>query len=245
METKNINMSSGCRRLEDNSWRGARVIFFLKFLYVLIIVVLVLANISNELPNHLPPAVKGMDKDTILQLYHIARRIYYLIKADVVLMFGTIVVSFVMAGIFFIYWILWLYRAIKNLRCLTKTFFSPVAAVVCSALPGIGYLIGVFILWDIARRQQKLLDERGIQYTPVSKRHLVILFVFLLLSSIVLDVEVVLTWSGCFVACAVLIVTMLNWKHVLRPCVEQGNMLYQLQQKEIIRAKLEDSTLYT
>ena len=242
METKNINMSSGCRRLEDNSWRGARVIFFLKFLYVLIIIVLVLANISNELPNHLPPAVKGMDKDTILQLYHIARRIYYLIKADVVLMFGTIVVSFVMAGIFFVYWILWLYRAIKNLRGVTKTFFSPVAAVVCSALPGIGYLIGVFILWDIARRQQKLLDERGIQYTPVAKRDLVILFIFLLLCCVVLDVDVALTWSGCFVACTVIIGTMLNWLHVLRPCVEQGNMLYQLQQEVINRAKLENST---
>ena len=123
-----------------------------------------------------------------------------------------------------------------------KTFFSPVAAVVCSALPGIGYLIGVFILWDIARRQQKLLDERGIQYTPVAKRDLVILFVFFLLCSIVLDVEVALTWSGCFVACTVLIVTMLNWLHVLRPCVEQGNMLYQLQQEVINRAKLENST---
>lgn len=50
--------------MKDNSWRGARTIFFLKFMYILIVVVLVLANISFELPKHLPPATSGMDKDT-------------------------------------------------------------------------------------------------------------------------------------------------------------------------------------
>ena len=246
METKNKSMSSGCKRLEDNSWRGARAIFFLKFLYILIIVILVLSNIGVEIIDQLPPAPsEDADKESIIQFHHTVRQLYHLLMADLIPMFGTIFVWVVMWVLFNVYWILWLYRAIKNLRCLTKTFFSPVAAVVCSALPGIGYLIGVFILWDIARRQQKLLNERGIQYKPVSKRVLVIFFVFLLLGNIVVIAEVAGTWPGCFAACATTIGIMVSWLHVLRPCVEQGNMLYQLQQKEIIRAKLEDSTLYT
>ena len=95
-------MSSGSRLLEDNSKRGARAIFFLKFLYILIIVGLVLANISIELPKHLPPeAAEGMDKETILQLYHAVRRIYYLEIANIILMFGAIVTSVIIAGVFF------------------------------------------------------------------------------------------------------------------------------------------------
>lgn len=228
--------------MKNNSWRGARTMFFLKFMYILIVVVLVLANISIELPNHLPPATRGMDKDTILQLYHIARRIYYLIIANAYLMFGTLAVCIVMAGVFYVYRILWLYRAIKNIRCFTKTFFSPIVAIVCSAIPYIGIYFDVFILRDITRRQQKLLDEQGIQYTPVPRRDLATLFVFQLLCAIVLGAEIADSWPGCFVACTVIVATMLNWLHVLRPCVEQGNTLYQLQQEEIIRTKLEEAS---
>lgn len=127
-----------------------------------------------------------------------------------------------------------------------QDIFSPVAAVVCSVLPGLIFFSGAFILWDIAWRQQKLLDKLGIQYKPVSKRDLVILFVFVILSCIVFDnTKAVLTWPGCFAACATFIGIMVSCLRVLRPCVEQGNMLYQLLQKEIIHAKLEDSTLYT
>lgn len=239
METKDISMCSGCRRLEDNSKRGARAIFFLKFLYILIIVGLVLANISIELPKHLPPeAAEGMDKETILQLYHAVRRIYYLEIANIILMFGAIVTSVIIAGVFLVYLILWLYRAIKNLRCLTKTTFSPKAAIISTVLSAlIGHIIDVLILWDIARQQQKLLDERGIQYTPVSKRDLTIFFVFLILVNVLLYIEIAVSWPGCFAACAAIIGLILSWLRVLRPCVEQGNMLYQLQQEIINHTK--------
>lgn len=232
METKDISICSDGRRQEDNSRRGARTIFFLKFFYILIVVILVLSNIGVEIIDQLPPAPsEDADKESIIQFHHTVRQLYHLLMAALIPMFGTIFVWVVMWVLFNVYWILWLYHAIKNLRCLTKTFFSPVAAVVCSALPDIGYLIGVFILWDIARRQQKLLNERGIQYKPVSKRDLVIFFVFLLLGNIVVIAEVAGTWPGCFAASATTIGIMVSWLRVLRPCVEQGNMLYQLQQE--------------
>lgn len=234
-------------RLKDNSRRGDRTIFFLKFWLILIVVVLVQANISIEIPNHLPPlpeTTEGMNKDTILQLYHTARRLYYLIMANLVLMVGAIVMTFVTYALCFVYRILWFYRAIKNLRCLTKTTFSPNVAIICTALlPVIGLIPDVFILWDIARRQQKLLDKRGIQYTPVTRCNLVIFFVFALVGIVIAAelTEIAVSWPGCFVACAAFIGLMISWLRVLRPCVEQGNMLYQLQQKEIVRAK-EDET---
>ena len=233
-------MSSGSRRLEDNSWRGARTIFFLKFLYILLAAILVMANVAIVIADHLPAVDKSMDKETILQFYHTLRRMYHLMMADIIPMFGAMFVCAVMWVLFNVYWILWLHRAVKNLRCLTKTFFSPVAAVVCTALPDIGFFIAVFVLWDIARHQQELLDERGIQYTPVTKRNLVIYVVFLILGNIVVSEDIASSWPGCLAAFAGIIGIMLSWVRILRPCVEQGNMLYLLQQEEIIRAKREE-----
>ena len=51
------------------------------------------------------------------------------------------------------------------------------------------------------------------------------------------DTKAVLTWPGCFAACATFIGIMVSYLRVLRPCVEQGNMLYQLQQEIINHTK--------
>ena len=222
--------SSSSRRLEDNSWRGARLRAILKFLYIPFVAVCMLCYIGA--------VIAGCLQNESITDMGTLRRLYYLCIADLILMLGALVVCLVMIGVFLDYWISWVYHAIKNLRCLTKTFFSPVAAVICSLLPGLIFFIGAFILWDIARRQQKLLDKLGIQYKPVSKRDLVILFIFVILSCIVFDnSKAVLTWPGCFAACATFIGIMVSCLRVLRPCVEQGNMLYQLQQEVINRTK--------
>jgi uncharacterized Tic20 family protein len=234
-------MSSGSVRLEDNSRRGARAMFFLKFWYIISIVALVLCNVGIEITHQFPPAAfEGMDKAAVMQFYYAVQRLYRLFMADMTVMLGALVVSALMGVLFSVYWILWLYRAVKNLRCLTKTFFSPAAALVCPILPDIGYFIGIFILWDIARRQQKLLDGRGIQYTPVTRRAVAIFIVFMLLGNIVVYEEVGATWPGCFAACASLIGIMVSWLRVLRPCVEQGNMLYKLHEEDVLRAKVDE-----
>ena len=223
-------------RLKDNSRRGARTIFFLKFWLILIVVVLVLGIAGMEIGRYMANA-DGNDADTARLLYYL----YYLSIAIIVLIIASLVVSALIGVLFSIYWPSWLDKALTNLRCLTKTFFSPSVATVCAAIPDIGYLIGIFILWDIARRQQKLLDVLGIQYTPVARRDLVLFVVFLLLANIVAYEGIVATRPGCFAMCASIIGLMTSWLRVLRPCVEQGNTLYQLQQKEIVRAK-EDET---
>jgi hypothetical protein len=226
-------MSSGSVRLEDNSRRGARTIFFLKFWYILLVVGLVLCNIVIEVTGYMSSgAVK--DPDT-------ARHLYYMFMAAVVPMIGTMAVCFILFWIFLVYWMLWLYRAIKNLRCLTTTTFSPNVAVVCSTfLPYIGHIFDVFILRDIARRQQKLLDERGIQYTPVTRRDLVIFFAFILVTIVVAMAEIAASWFGCFAVCAAIIGLMVSCLRVLRPCVEQGNMLYKLNEEDVLRAKVDE-----
>ena len=227
--TQSKCISSSSRRLEDNSKRGARAIFFLKFWYILIVIVLVLSNIGLEITDSMQN-VSVTNKDTI-------RRLYYLLMTDLIPMVGATVVCILMFWLFFIYLILWIHRAVKNLRYLTKTFFSPVAAVVCTALPDIGFFISGFVLWDIARHQQMLLDERGIQFSPVTKRNLVIFLVFLILGNIMVSEDITGSWLGFLAAFAVIIGIMLSWLHVLRPCVEQGDKLYQLQQEETIHAK--------
>ena len=196
-----------------------------------------MANVAIVIADHLPAVDKSMDKETILQFYHTLRRMYHLMMADIIPMFGAMFVSAVMWVLFNVYWILWLHRAVKNLRCLTKTFFSPVAAVVCTALPDIGFFISGFVLWDIARHQQMLLDERGIQFSPVTKRNLVIFLVFLILGNIMVSENITGSWPSFLAAFAVIIGIMLSWLRVLRPCVEQGNMLYQLQQEIINHTK--------
>lgn len=220
-------------RLEDNSWRGARTIFFLKFFFILIVVVLVLANICIEITGYMASGAVT-DSDT-------ARHFSRLFLADMVPLIGTMAVCFVVFWIYIIYWVLWLHRAIKNLRCLTKTTFSPNVAVICSVfLPYIGHLFDIFILRDIARRQQKLLDERGIQYTPVTRRDLVIFFFFILAGIVVALAEVAGSWPGCFAACATIIGLMVSCLRVLRPCMEQGNMLYRLHEEDVLRAKVDE-----
>ena len=82
-----------------------------------------------------------------------------------------------------------------------------------------------------------LLDERGIQFSPVTKRNLVIFLVFLILGNIMVSEDITGSWPGFLAAFAVIIGIMLSWLHVLRPCVEQGDKLYQLQQEETIHAK--------
>ena len=223
------NTSSDSRRLEDNSRRGARTIFFLKFWLILIVVVLVLGIAGMEIGRYMANA-DGNDADTARFLYYL----YYLTIVNIVLTIGSSIAGFVSFFLFSVYWTSWLDKALTNLRCLTKTFFSPSVATVCAAIPDIGYLIGIFILWDIARRQQKLLDVLGIQYTPVARRDLVLFVIFLLLANIVAYEGVVATRPGCFAACASLIGIVVTWLRVLHPCVEQGNTLYQLQQ-EIIK----------
>ena len=222
------NTSSDSKRLEDNSRRGARTIFFLKFWLILIVVVLVLGIAGMEIGRYMANA-DGNDADTARLLYYL----YYLSIAIIVLMIASLVVSALIGVLFSIYWPSWLDRALTNLRCLTKTTFSPGVATVCAAIPDIGYLIGIFILWDIARRQQKLLDVLGIQYTPVARRDLVLFVIFLLLANIVAYEGIVATRPGCFAMCASIIGIMVTWLRVLHPCVEQGNKLYQLQQKVI------------
>ncbi len=222
------NTSSDSKRLEDNSRRGARTIFFLKFWLILIVVVSVLGIAGMEIGRYMANA-DGNDADTARLLYYL----YYLSIAIIVLMFASLVVSALIGVLFSIYWPSWLDKALTNLRCLTKTTFSPGVATVCAAIPDIGYLIGIFILWDIARRQQKLLDVLGIQYTPVARRDLVLFVIFLLLANIVAYEGIVATRPGCFAACASIIGIMVTWLRVLRPCVEQGNKLYQLQQEVI------------
>ncbi|SOE54588.1 hypothetical protein SAMN05720781_0783 [Fibrobacter sp. UWT3] len=202
--------------------------FFLKLWLILIVVCMVLCIIAMEIGRYMANA-DGNDADTARLLYNL----YYLLIANIVLIIASLVVSALMGVLFSIYWPSWLDRALTNLRCLTKTTFSPGVATVCAAIPDIGYLIGIFILWDIARRQQKLLDVLGIQYTPVARRDLVLFVIFLLLANIVAYEGIVATRPGCFAACASIIGIMVTWLRVLRPCVEQGNKLYQLQQEVI------------
>ena len=163
------NTSSDSKRLEDNSRRGARTIFFLKLWLILMVVLLVLCIVAMEIAGYMANA-DGNDADTARLLYHL----YYLTIVNIVLIIASSVIGALMGVLFSIYWPSWLDHALTNLRCLTKTTFSPTIAILCAAIPDIGYLIGIFILWDIARRQQKLLDVLGIQYTPVARRDLVL-----------------------------------------------------------------------
>ena len=95
--------------------------FFLKFLYIIIVVFLVLCNTVIQVTGYMASGAVT-DADT-------ARHLYYLFLAALVPMIGTMAVCFVVLWLFFVYWILWLYRAIRNLRCLTTTTFSPFSSL--------------------------------------------------------------------------------------------------------------------
>lgn len=57
-----------------------------------------------------------------------------------------------------IFWLLWMFRSVKNLRKLTNTAFSPWGAVICSCLPYVGFLIHYFVFKNLVQQIEVTLN---------------------------------------------------------------------------------------
>ena len=90
--------SSDSRRLEDNSRRGARTMFFLKLWLILIVVCMVLCIITMEIAGYMENA-DGNDADTARFLYYL----YYLTIVNIVLTIGSSIAGFVSFFLFSVY----------------------------------------------------------------------------------------------------------------------------------------------
>ena len=58
----------------------------------------------------------------------------------------------------------WLYNTVKMLRKFTATTFSPIAAAICTLIPGFCGIFDYYIFKDILNRQEKMLAQRKAKF---------------------------------------------------------------------------------
>lgn len=92
----------------------------------------------------------------------------------VFLIVGTTVLALLSMVMMELYFYLWFYRAIENLREVSRTVFHPAVAVVCSMIPLLGTIFMYFILMDMIKAQEREMDARNMEYKAVPKIILVL-----------------------------------------------------------------------
>lgn len=132
--------------MQDNTKRADRVLFWVKVIFILFVVLWV-------------QYVLGVISVIFLfgDLFTVFAGMFC-----VVLTFCICAGIFISAITFCISYLSWLYRAVSNLRLLTKTQFSPAGAVLLTCIPFIGYFLNYLIFRDLAKNQERYMRQRGI-----------------------------------------------------------------------------------
>ncbi len=143
--------------MEENTLRGKRTLFWMKVCLVLGILTAILCGAMYlgygeifQMENPTPDSFQGGFGFLALVLF--------------ILLFGF--VGSIAVSVEALFWLLWTYRAVKNLRVLTTTQFSPVVAVLLGVVPYIAVL-HFFVFRDLVAKQQGELVRRGIGFTLV------------------------------------------------------------------------------
>jgi len=210
--------------MQDNSERGKRVIFWTRLFYVASVlcnIVLVAFAVGRLYAN----------SGSIEQVQ------FKLLGLFIVLLL-MFLAGGVIACIYIVNWVLWLYGEEKNIRKLGKSGFSPFGAALLSSIPLIGRLIDYWIFRDILARQEAALRSYGKEPSPIPRRELVIFLVSsfaLVVFHAMLDV-----WWGYAVIAAIFCVIARYLLVVMERIVEQGGMLYRLHEEFVLRAKVDE-----
>lgn len=143
--------------MQDNTKLGKRTLFWMKaaFIWALISAVLGLILVLTNDVQALMNAAPEVPVPTGAMVLIVAIAIGCLV-------FG---IGAAVAGIF---WLFWLFRTTKNLRKVTTTKFSPWAAVICTCIPYLGYLLDFIIFRDLTKKQQCYLRSIGVDFPPVN-----------------------------------------------------------------------------
>lgn len=140
----------------DNSKRGSRTLFWMKFVLASMIVEVALLSLIYVMYGQALQATDPISAETGLS--------FLVLVVLVILCSLCVGLSLVVE---WLYWLFWLYCAEKNLRTMASTRFSPILAIICSCLPWIGQLFHYFVLKDMVNVQQGILQSRGLRFVEV------------------------------------------------------------------------------
>lgn len=136
--------------MENNESRGKRTLLWMRFAFVLSallpLVLFLLGRNSSSMANF------SQDNPDLA----VATEFFSYV---VILLFAGFAL-FLSWSLYQLFWLLWMFRATKNLRKVTSTKFSPWGAVICSALPYVGLLIHYFVFKNLVQQTECALDAR-------------------------------------------------------------------------------------
>lgn len=140
--------------MESNKSRGTRSLFWMKVNLVAVVLICILGLIVTHQLTASGYSMQQFSSESP-DIGAAMNFMYYII----VMAFSGFVMLLVWS-IFQFFWLLWLFRAEKNLRLVAMSKFSPWGAVICSSIPYIGFLIHYFIFKDLVKQTESALESR-------------------------------------------------------------------------------------
>lgn len=136
--------------MESNESRGKRTLFWMRFTFVLTTLsLLILFLIGRNSPLMVNFSQNNPDLAAATDFFA------YIVSV----FFAGFGVSLSWC-LYQLFWLMWIFRATKNLRKVTSTSFSPWLAVICSAIPGLGYLIHYLVFKNLVKQTEAALESR-------------------------------------------------------------------------------------
>ena len=138
--------------MENNESRGKRALFWMRFTFALTFLswlLLFLIAKNGSLPVQFTQEKPDVDVGAAMDFFNFIVAVFFA-------GFG-VTLSWCLYQLF---WLMWIFRATKNLRKVTSTSFSPWLAVICSAIPGLGYLIHYLVFKNLVRQTESVLTAR-------------------------------------------------------------------------------------
>lgn len=138
--------------MENNESRGKRALFWMRFTFALTFLswlLLFLIAKNGSLPVRFTQENPDVDVGAVIDFFNFI----------VVMFFAGFGVPLSWC-LYQLFWLMWIFRATKNLRKVTSTSFSPWLAVICSAIPGLGYLIHYLVFKNLVRQTESALAAR-------------------------------------------------------------------------------------
>ena len=160
--------------MQDNTKRANRVLFWMKAIIVIFVVF------------WLQFIVVAVGAYTLSESLLFFMGVLFMVLSFCI---GVGICIFILLAIFCISYLLWLHRAISNLRLLTTTSFSPMGAVLLTCIPFFGYFLNYFIFSDMVNRQERYMEQHGILKKRFPKRILNAWFIASLLLLLLVFVD--------------------------------------------------------
>ena len=132
----------------------------------------------------------------------------------------------------------WLYNTVKMLRKFTTTTFSPIAAAICTLIPGFCGIFDYYIFKDILNRQEKMLAQRKAKFVapaPGILKWILMLSVVSLIPSVGYEQIALRMLSLALIVSAAVV-----YIKVMTVIIENEKTLSIIRERELLERKVDE-----